>query len=339
MAKTIALLCAAGIGSRMQAKVPKQYLPLTYQGKEQALLAITLAKFVQNPAVDATIIALAANDTYCQSLVPEWFSQWQRQEVKPQAQLQSLTSTVWDEQTVAHQTPVYACWGYGARIHTVYSLLSHALEVCLQHGWSLDQVNVLIHDIARVGIRSNDLAALIALAQDLPSVSQILATPEQVHWTGILPGIPCVDSARQIKPSEQAVTVVGTFDRNEIFLAQTPQTFNLVYLYYLMTKLFVMLEQFNEQSANYHPSYEHYLALIPELQALEKSDLGSRKFKYNSNLQPQEQAALLAQLTDEVSVMHLYGEQVRTLELGKHNLKVTLPEDLALAQFYLEQEP
>ncbi|GAB1622175.1 2-C-methyl-D-erythritol 4-phosphate cytidylyltransferase [Agarivorans albus] len=58
-----ALLPAAGIGSRMQASLPKQYLRLG----EQTILETTAKVFLSHPAIKNLIIVLHPNDT--------WFNQ------------------------------------------------------------------------------------------------------------------------------------------------------------------------------------------------------------------------------------------------------------------------
>jgi 2-C-methyl-D-erythritol 4-phosphate cytidylyltransferase len=53
-----ALIPAAGTGSRMQAALPKQYLPL--RGK--TLLDLTLSKFIHRPDLAAVLLVTAADD-------------------------------------------------------------------------------------------------------------------------------------------------------------------------------------------------------------------------------------------------------------------------------------
>lgn len=60
----IALLCATGVGSRMNSQVPKQYLKLNYKGKQQTILEITLDKFINHEQIDYVFIAISQLDTY-----------------------------------------------------------------------------------------------------------------------------------------------------------------------------------------------------------------------------------------------------------------------------------
>ena len=54
----IAIVPAAGIGSRMQAQCPKQYLPLA----DSCILSVTLNVLLSHPAISRVIVALNPND-------------------------------------------------------------------------------------------------------------------------------------------------------------------------------------------------------------------------------------------------------------------------------------
>ena len=59
---------AAGIGSRMQAECPKQYLMVA--GK--TILELTLACFLDHPSVRGIVLALAENDSWWPQLTILW---------------------------------------------------------------------------------------------------------------------------------------------------------------------------------------------------------------------------------------------------------------------------
>ncbi|QSX36237.1 2-C-methyl-D-erythritol 4-phosphate cytidylyltransferase [Shewanella sedimentimangrovi] len=59
-APVIAIVPAAGIGSRMGAALPKQYLPLG----EQCILGHTLDCLLSHPAINSVIVAISADDTW-----------------------------------------------------------------------------------------------------------------------------------------------------------------------------------------------------------------------------------------------------------------------------------
>lgn len=58
--KTLAIVPAAGIGSRMGANIPKQYLSL----EGQSILGQTLDRLLSHPDIDEVIVALHPNDTW-----------------------------------------------------------------------------------------------------------------------------------------------------------------------------------------------------------------------------------------------------------------------------------
>ncbi|QYJ76389.1 2-C-methyl-D-erythritol 4-phosphate cytidylyltransferase [Shewanella sp. FJAT-52076] len=60
----VAIVPAAGIGSRMGATIPKQYLPLL----DKPILAHTLQRLLSHPAIDKVIVALSAEDSWFDSL-------------------------------------------------------------------------------------------------------------------------------------------------------------------------------------------------------------------------------------------------------------------------------
>ncbi|BAJ03144.1 2-C-methyl-D-erythritol 4-phosphate cytidylyltransferase [Shewanella violacea] len=62
--KIVAIVPAAGIGSRMGADVPKQYLKIA----GQSILSLTLQVLLTHPRIDRVILALHPQDSYFSSL-------------------------------------------------------------------------------------------------------------------------------------------------------------------------------------------------------------------------------------------------------------------------------
>ena len=58
--RVVAVIPAAGVGSRMQADRPKQYL--TLNGK--TILEHTIDALLQHPLIDDVIVAISAGDAY-----------------------------------------------------------------------------------------------------------------------------------------------------------------------------------------------------------------------------------------------------------------------------------
>jgi len=132
-----AVLPAAGIGSRMGAAGPKQYLPL--HGK--SVLEHTLARIVDHPSIAATVVAIAAGDR-----------QWS-----------SVAANIASSSLMVTQ-------GGAERCHSVLSGL-RALE-----GQAAAVDWVLVHDAARPCLRREDVDRLIEQLQDHP-VGGLLGIP------------------------------------------------------------------------------------------------------------------------------------------------------------------
>ena len=137
-ARCVALIPAGGIGNRMQASIPKQYLPLG----DRAMLQIVLYTFTRTPSIGHTYVVVAKDDPHIDLLL---------------AQLTCTTLTV------------LRCGG-ASRQQTVINGLA-AIECDVSEGdW------ILVHDAARPGLTSEMIDRLIAAIGDDP-VGGLLALP------------------------------------------------------------------------------------------------------------------------------------------------------------------
>lgn len=136
-----ALIPAAGIGTRMGADRPKQYLDL--QGK--TLLEHVLARFCLHPDIASVTVALSAEDAFGHGLIARLSARW------PHAELEIAPGGV-------------------ERCHSV----RNGLEMLL--GWANPEDWVLVHDAARPCLTSADIDHLLANLADDP-VGGLLATP------------------------------------------------------------------------------------------------------------------------------------------------------------------
>jgi len=132
-----AVLPAAGVGSRMQADRPKQYLPLN----GQFLLEHTLDAMLSYPRIREVVVVVSDDDPY------------------------------WPESRFANHPQVNVAPGGSERCHSVLNGL-HALA-----GLADDNDWVAVHDIARPCIRHSDLDALFAQCQAGQGDGAILASP------------------------------------------------------------------------------------------------------------------------------------------------------------------
>ncbi len=140
-ARCIALIPAAGIGNRMQAAIPKQYVPLG----ERTMLHIVLDTFAHAAAIDHTYLVVAEDDPHIDALL---------------AKRQSNDSNA---------LTVLRCGG-ATRHQTVLNGLAAMQTDVTSTDW------ILVHDAARPGLTKALIERLIAAVGD-DAVGGLLAIP------------------------------------------------------------------------------------------------------------------------------------------------------------------
>jgi len=123
-----AVLPAAGVGRRMGAAIPKQYLPLAGRRVIDHALLILL----QHPRIDGAVVALSADD--------HW----------------------WDEMQPDVDKPLLRAVGGGERSQSVLNALAELAKLAAADDW------VLVHDAVRPCLNSADLDRLIDTLQADP---------------------------------------------------------------------------------------------------------------------------------------------------------------------------
>ncbi|MCV2403783.1 2-C-methyl-D-erythritol 4-phosphate cytidylyltransferase [Marinomonas sp. C2222] len=221
-----AVIPAAGVGKRMLADCPKQYLTLA----GQSILDRSIAIFLENPQIAGVVVGISQGDAY------------------------------WPESNYFSHDKVHVVEGGKERSDTVLNGLKY-----LQSKLDDRQQNVLVHDAARPLLTQQALNRII---QHQGDQGAILAMPSRdtVKW--------------KMSDTQQAEK---TLDRNNIWLAQTPQKFPL-------ETLSCALQQANELGID---------------------------------------------ITDECSAMEAAGYQPDLIVGESSNLKLTLPEDLLIAEALL----
>ena len=136
---------AAGVGSRMQADRPKQYLPLA--GK--TVIEHTLACFSEHPAVAGVVVAITQGDPYWAEFTAT-----------------SLTST-------SLSGNIHTAKGGKERADSVLNGLDYLHEQ-LQ---VTDETWVLVHDAARPFLSRADLDKLLASREQCGDAGALLAVP------------------------------------------------------------------------------------------------------------------------------------------------------------------
>jgi 2-C-methyl-D-erythritol 4-phosphate cytidylyltransferase len=117
---------AAGVGKRMQADRPKQYLPLL----DKTVIEHTLSSFTHHPHINGIVVALSADDPY------------------------------WPTLDVQSQVPIYRADGGSERCHSVLNGLAVVAEHAGEEDW------VLVHDAARPCLTRQDIDKLIHAVKD-----------------------------------------------------------------------------------------------------------------------------------------------------------------------------
>lgn len=132
-----AVIPAAGIGARMGAAIPKQYLPL-HGG---TVIERTVQRFLNHPRISGVVVVIAPDDVH-----------WPRTPLRGGA------------------SSLFVVEGGMERYHSVLNGLMRLAGMARSHDW------VLVHDAARPCIRHEDIDRLIATLADHP-VGGLLGVP------------------------------------------------------------------------------------------------------------------------------------------------------------------
>ncbi len=123
-----AVIPAAGVGSRIAAEIPKQYLPLL----GRTIIEHTLHRFLSHPRIDGIMVAVAADDP------------------------------IWSTLAVAGHPRIRRIAGGEERCHSVLNALKALASSGCGGDWAL------VHDAARPCVRRADIDAMIEALSDHP---------------------------------------------------------------------------------------------------------------------------------------------------------------------------
>ncbi len=132
-----AVIPAAGIGSRMEAEIPKQYLKIQHK----CILEHTLERFCHYSRFSGVVVAVAEDDPY------------------------------WPTLSVSSHEKLMQCTGGEQRCHSVLNGLRCLEAVAAKDDW------VLVHDAARPCVRIEDIDILIDSVVSAGAVGGLLAVP------------------------------------------------------------------------------------------------------------------------------------------------------------------
>ena len=123
-----AVIPSAGVGTRMQAGIPKQYLPV----RNRPLIEYTLSAFCDHEKITGIVVAISAEDKY------------------------------WPTLDIASHPKISTTAGGVERCHSVMNCLKYLADTASADDW------VLVHDAARPCITRDDIDRLIDNLQDDP---------------------------------------------------------------------------------------------------------------------------------------------------------------------------
>ena len=167
MSNKYVIIPAAGIGTRMQLDIPKQYYKLS---NGRTILDNTLAKFIDNPLFDKIFVAIAANDNF------------------------------WSDSLYYNRDKIVVCNDGATRFNSVYNALK-AINERKNDDW------VFVHDAARPCV----------------NIDSIIDLYQQTKLSYSQAGILAVRVFETVKQVGIKNIIIKTLDRNNIWLAQTPQ--------------------------------------------------------------------------------------------------------------------
>ena len=123
-----AVVPAAGVGRRMEAPIPKQYLWLG----TRLVIDHTLGRLLEHPRIEAVAVSLGAEDSW------------------------------WPDTAYAHHSAIIRAPGGAERCHSVLNGLAALRGRAASDDW------VLVHDAARPCLRSSDIDRLLERLADHP---------------------------------------------------------------------------------------------------------------------------------------------------------------------------
>lgn len=134
-----AVIPAAGIGSRMQSDIPKQYLPLS----GSTVIANTINRLLSSEHVKGLVVSLRSDDLY------------------------------WDDMNIRSDKPVIRADGGAERCDSVINAMAELVD---RNDFDIDNDWVLVHDAVRPCVRLEDIDKLIQQAS-ANEAGGLLATP------------------------------------------------------------------------------------------------------------------------------------------------------------------
>ena len=255
------ILPAAGIGSRMKADRPKQYLELCNKTDKKTVIEHTLDKILAYGKFYKVIVVITKDDPY-------WHSINQKRGYEKDSRIWVVDGGT--ERCYSVLNGLVSIKNYYQNLASTSLVTSSSISSASINTLSISDAYVAIHDVARPCITYSDLDLLLNAVETNPE-GAILANPVRDTMK------------RGSLNKNKLVSIDHTVDREQLWHALTPQVFPVE-------------------------------ALLNNLQLALKDNIA---------------------VTDEASAMEYAGIQPLLVNGRSDNLKITRPEDLALAEFYL----
>lgn len=256
------ILPAAGIGSRMKADRPKQYLELSNKTDKKTVIEHTLDKILSYGKFYKVIVVITRDDPYWHSINLERGYDKDRRIWVVDGGTERCYSVLNGLLSIKNY---YLNSAPSSSSTSSSSTSSSSIDAL-----SIKDAYVAIHDVARPCITNSDLDLLLNAVETHPE-GAILANPVRDTMK------------RGCMGENNLASIDHTVDREQLWHALTPQLFPLE-------------------------------ALVNNLQWALKENMA---------------------VTDEASAMEYAGIKPLLVNGRSDNLKITRPEDLALAEFYL----
>ena len=209
-----AIVPAAGLGKRMGAATPKQYLPLL--GKP--VLQITLEILMDVPQIDSIVVALNPEDRYFGELSPGYDSPAstgiERDASSTVNEAGNMDSNSEGRMGSNRNRPaLQTTEGGNTRQQSVFNALESVKSRAAADDWAL------VHDAVRPCVLPSDIENLLSECCD-HAVGGLLAMPQD----------------NTIKRADDRLHVAETVDRSVLWQALTPQLFRFGLLHEAMAQ-------------------------------------------------------------------------------------------------------
>lgn len=190
--QTWLVLPAAGIGSRMKADRPKQYLEMTANGTKKTVIEYTLDSFLAYSGIYKVVVVVTQGDPYWQDI----------------SQARGYDK---DPRILVVEGGSERCYSVLNALTAISAIEPQAKE---QSNKEKESTWVAVHDVARPCLAYADLDKLFLAVEDYPD-GGILAAPVRDTMK------------RGLAPNANGSRIDHTVEREQLWHALTPQMFPL----------------------------------------------------------------------------------------------------------------